>query len=135
MYIKIKDFQTQLFNGLGVLRTKRDILTVISITVFVWITDFFCIYYSAESVGINLNFIDTVIIVGTVALASVIPTTPGGIIGIYQLTVVNIMVILGCDEIKSITSLLTYQLASYTIMAILGIYFLRHIMKPKRISP
>ena len=135
MYFKVKDFQTQLFYGLGVLSTKRGILIVISITVFVWITDFFCIYYSAESVGINLNFLDTVIIVGTVALASVIPTTPGGIIGVYQLTVVNIMVMLGYDELKSISSMLIYQLAAYTVMAILGIYFLRHIKKLKEDLP
>lgn len=112
-----------ILEGLGVLRSPRDSLTVFALSLIIWL--FECGMYVVVAIGFNIVLPFAVFLVATALanLVTIAPSTPG-YVGVFDAPIVGVLKTFGIDQNLATSYTLVLHVALYLPVTLLGVYYL-----------
>lgn len=106
--------------GLGVLRSLRQTLLVLLLTLTIWAVDAFAVTLVMMSLDLRLPWIAALFLVVVLSLSFILPAAPGGV-GTYEFFVVAAMVPFALDSSRAVALALVLHAIMYITSGILGL--------------
>ncbi len=107
--------------GLGTLTRPKDGVTVLLLSVVVWIPIFVGYYMALLAVNLQATFMETAFIVSIAAFSVTAPSSPGQV-GVFEASVVfAIAGILGMPKAQAASFAFLYHAANYVVLGVLGV--------------
>ena len=89
------------------------------LTALIWVGDGVGVIVGARALGIGITLSQGMLLNAALGLASVVPSTPGGV-GVFQFTAVSILTPFGVAKSSALAYILISQMISYTVITLLG---------------
>jgi len=115
----VEEFLNNLTNGFRVFRNKKRLLYFILFTAAIWAIDGIGFMASASMFHLPISFIQSLVMLAAMGLASAIPSTPG-YVGVYQFVAVVVLVPLGYNKEASLAFITAVQIIGFLVVIIWG---------------
>ena len=107
--------------GLDTLTRPKDALTLLGLSVVVWIPIIAGYYYGMKAVNLQPSLVESAFIVCIAAFSVAAPSSPGQV-GVFEAGVTFAMTsILGWPKVESASFAFVYHASNYVILGILGV--------------
>lgn len=106
--------------GLKSLTSLRDGLTLVVLSILVWIPIFVAYYFTMRAVGLQPSWVMTGFVVCAAAFSVAVPSTPGQA-GPYHFAVITALQLYGQPAVESTSFAFLYHVMNIVVMVILGI--------------
>ncbi len=90
------------------------------------------LFVSLHAVGVDVTYVETVVVFAIATLAGSVSPTPGGL-GVLEATMVTVLIALGYDNHLALAGVLLYRLFTYWLPIPFGFISYRYIIKRKLI--
>lgn len=117
---KISGVATRFLDGLRCLHSWRRSILFLLLTLTIWPVDSYVGLLVAESIGLDLQFQTSMVVLAALGLSSAIPSTPG-YVGVFQFVAVNVMRPFGIASSPAIAWILIYQAVNYVTQTTFGL--------------
>lgn len=112
-----------ILEGLGVLRSPRDSLTVYVVSVIVWLLETMMYVLIAIGFGINLPLAVFLVATALANLVTIAPSTPG-YVGVFDAPIVYVLTTFGINQNLATSYTLVLHTALYLPVTLLGMFYL-----------
>lgn len=106
--------------GLGVLRSIRQALLVLLLTLTIWSVEAIAVVLVMRSLSLNLGWLAALFLLVVLSLSFILPAAPGGV-GTYEFFVVAAMVPFGLDNSRAVGLALVLHAGMYFTSGVLGL--------------
>ena len=110
-------------NGLGIIKSSRNILGAFLFSILVWLPIVLIIYILARSFGIDLSIIGALLLLAIYTFGMMIPSAPGFVGTIQYFSVVGLS-IFGVSRATALGFSIVYHLCTFLPITIVGFVFL-----------
>jgi uncharacterized protein (TIRG00374 family) len=108
--------------GLAALRSLALIVGILVTSLLQWALNGLMMYLSLEAFGLNVEFWAACILLGAVAFAVTIPSSPG-YFGVIQLTFMGVLKLFTKNQEAVFAASIFYHLAQYVPVTLIGLYY------------
>lgn len=99
------------------------------LTLVIWPLDSYTGVLVAQSIGLDLQFQTSLVVLAALGLSSAVPSTPG-YVGVFQFVAVNVMKPFGIPDASAIAWILLYQAINYVSQGVFGMIGFGLLSKP-----
>jgi len=117
---KISGVASRFLDGLRCLHSWSRSLLFLLLTLIIWPIDSYIGLLVADSIGLELQFQTSMVVLAALGLSSAIPSTPG-YVGVFQFVAVNVMRPFGIGSSPAIAWILIYQAINYVTQTTFGL--------------
>ncbi len=117
---KISGVASRFLDGLRCLHSWSRSLLFLLLTLIIWPIDSYIGVLVADSIGLELQFQTSMVVLAALGLSSAIPSTPG-YVGVFQFVAVNVMRPFGIASSPAIAWILIYQAINYITQTTFGL--------------
>ena len=116
------EFYERFMEGLGSLRSGRDLLMIFATSIVVWLMETVKYWFVMQAFSFSVSFLALMLINGIVNLATTLPSAPG-YIGTFDTPAIETLVAYGIDAQLAASYTLTLHAALWAPVTLLGAYF------------
>jgi len=120
---KILNLVSYFTEGLNVLRKRREILSVSSLSILVWAFDGATFYLVAKALNLWLSYPQAYLTMAVIALGLMIPSSPA-FIGVYEYFCIAALALFAVDKSLALSYAVLIHLFQFTLIVGLGLFFL-----------
>ncbi len=117
---KVSGIASRFLDGLRCLHSWSRSSLFLFLTLMIWPLDSYMGVLVAESIGLDLQFQTSMVVLAALGLSSAIPSTPG-YVGVFQFVAVNVMRPFGIASGSAIAWILLYQAINYICQSFFGL--------------
>ncbi|MCX6612337.1 MAG: lysylphosphatidylglycerol synthase transmembrane domain-containing protein [Acidobacteria bacterium] len=117
---KISGVASRFLDGLRCLHSWSRSLLFLLLTLTIWPIDSYIGVLVADSIGLELQFQTSMVVLAALGLSSAVPSTPG-YVGVFQFVAVNVMRPFGIESAPAIAWILIYQAINYVTQTAFGL--------------
>lgn len=116
----LSQIASRFLEGLRSLHAWGRSIQFLALTLMIWPLDSFIGVLIGQSIGFDLPFTTSMIVLAALGLSSAIPSTPG-YVGVFQFVAVNVLKPFGVEAETAIAWILLYQAVGYLIQTSCGL--------------
>ena len=117
---KLSGVASRFLDGLRCLHSWSRSFGFLLLTLIIWPIDSYIGVLVADSIGLDLQFQTSMVVLAALGLSSAIPSTPG-YVGVFQFVAVSVMRPFGIASSPAIAWILIYQAINYVVQTTFGL--------------
>lgn len=129
---KIAGVASRFLDGLRALHSWWRSSLFLILTLIIWPIDSYTGVLVARSIGLDMQFQTSMVVLAALGLSSAVPSTPG-YVGVFQFVAVNVMKPFGIPSAAALAWILLYQAVNYVCQLIFGLIGFAMLSRP--VSP
>ncbi|MFQ5866805.1 MAG: lysylphosphatidylglycerol synthase transmembrane domain-containing protein [bacterium] len=120
---KILNLTSSFIEGLNVLRQRREILIVSSLSILVWTFEGTTFYLGAKALNLFISYPQAYLTMVVIALGLVIPSSPA-FVGVYEYFCVTALALFAIDKSLALSYAVLLHFLQFSLLVGLGLFFL-----------
>lgn len=117
---KLAEVASRFLDGLRSLHSWWRSAQFLILTLIIWPLDSYTGVIVADSIGVNLEFQTSLVVLAALGLSSAVPSTPG-YVGVFQFVAVNVLRPFGIAERDALAWIFLYQAVNYVSQLFFGL--------------
>lgn len=126
---RIAGVASRFLDGLRALHSWWRSSLFLLLTLIIWPIDSYTGVLVADSIGLDLQFQTSMVVLAALGLSSAIPSTPG-YVGVFQFVAVTVMKPFGIPSAAALAWILLYQAVNYVCQVIFGMIGFAMLSRP-----
>jgi len=122
---KVENFARNFYSGFQKMKLAKNVAISLILTIVVWVSEGFILYFSLLSVGVQLPVIVCIGVACLSVLLGLLSFLPGGL-GSTEIVLFVLLSSLGIPIPQTTAAIVIYRFISYLIQNLVGLFFLSH---------
>jgi len=120
---KILNLTNSFIEGLNVLRQRREILVISSLSLLVWAFEGTTFYLGAKALNLSLSYPQAYLILVIVALGLMVPSSPA-FVGVYEYFCITALALFAIDKSLALSYAVLLHFLQFSLLVSIGLFFL-----------
>ncbi|TET40752.1 MAG: flippase-like domain-containing protein [Elusimicrobia bacterium] len=120
---KILNLTNSFIEGLNVLRQRKEILIVSSLSLLVWAFEGTTFYLGAKALNLSLSYPQAYLTLVIVALGLMVPSSPA-FVGVYEYFCITALALFAIDKSLALSYAVLLHFLQFSLLVSIGLFFL-----------